>query len=220
MGSPLSLFTANGCGPQGAGAARAALPRRTVSALVPLVERSTLALWQATMTHGGVSVSRPHPGGRRDAMIPRARLISNFIPYGSSRSRDRSQRAANRKKSEEPQTIFQWMCAPAARSGRRAAQRCPRAALALGRPCFSLAELAQSGTCAFKAKAEHRCVRAPPPSTGGALTRRWIDTPSARVSLRLRAGCGRHMRGPRAVGVSIPRLYLGAPETNCYSMCR
>jgi hypothetical protein len=90
--------------------------------------------------------------------------------------------------------------------GAVAAQRCPRAALALGRPCFSLAELAQSGTSAFKAKAEHRRVRAPPPSAGGALTRRWIsaDTPSA----------------PRAVGVSIPRLYLGAPETNCYSMCR
>ena len=42
-------FTANGCGQQGAGAARALLPHRAVRALVPLVER-TLALRQATMT--------------------------------------------------------------------------------------------------------------------------------------------------------------------------
>jgi hypothetical protein len=54
------VFTANGCGQQGAGAARAPLPRRAVRALVPLVER-TLALRQATMTHCGVSVSRPGP---------------------------------------------------------------------------------------------------------------------------------------------------------------
>jgi len=54
------VFTANGCGQQGTGAARAALPRRAVRALVPLVER-TLALRQATMTHCGVSVSRPGP---------------------------------------------------------------------------------------------------------------------------------------------------------------
>jgi hypothetical protein len=54
------VFTANGCGRQGAGATRAALPRSAVRALVPLVER-TLALRQATMTHGGVSVSRPGP---------------------------------------------------------------------------------------------------------------------------------------------------------------
>ena len=43
------VFTAKGCGQQGAGAARALLPHRAVRALVPLVER-TLALRQATMT--------------------------------------------------------------------------------------------------------------------------------------------------------------------------
>ena len=68
------VFTAKGCGQQGAGAARALLPHRAVRALasrallphravralVPLFER-TLALRQATMTHGGISVSRPGP---------------------------------------------------------------------------------------------------------------------------------------------------------------
>ena len=41
--------------------------------------------------------------------------------------------------------------------------------------------------------------------------------------LRLRAGCGSHMRGQRAVGVRILRLSLGAPETyehGCSPTCR
>jgi hypothetical protein len=54
------VFTVNGCGQQGAGAARALLLRRAVCGMVQLVDR-TLAIWQSTMTHGGVSVSRPGP---------------------------------------------------------------------------------------------------------------------------------------------------------------
>ena len=77
------VFTANGCGQQGAGAARALLPHRAVRALASralLPHRTVRALvppLRFGRRHPAASRSAgpdPHPGGRRDKMIPRARF--------------------------------------------------------------------------------------------------------------------------------------------------
>ena len=77
------VFTAKGCGQQGAGAARALLPHRAVRALASralLPHRAVRALvppLRFGRRHPAASRSAgpdPHPGGRRDKIIPRARF--------------------------------------------------------------------------------------------------------------------------------------------------
>jgi hypothetical protein len=77
------VFTAKGCGQQGAGAARALLPHRAVRALASralLPHRTVRALvppLRFGRRHPAASRSAgpdPHPGGRSDKMIPRARF--------------------------------------------------------------------------------------------------------------------------------------------------